>query len=545
MSKINKTIRPKEASATKGNIASAFELFNDYSSGTDVEADLEIANNYLNICIERLSKLNEGCSEEPQNKVILTDLKLLFFRKFKSLGIKFEKDITIFIGDNGAGKTTILQAIAKTFSWINSRIIQKGRTGRILEYSDITVDCLDYCEVITNIRLGEFTSYRGSLVKSAKGIEAAKSSELDNYHHLSNLYRVCNDRLRKSGKKELNIPLLAYYSVERSILKSNATFDLEKLTETIEFSRFDAIDKTVTDGTGNISDFLQWFIFIDNLAVTEPKSKVNELANEISELKNIAKDSTHVLWNTLSEKVKLLNDIQGKGSSVAQEYENIRKIIKKAIANCHPSISDIFVDRSSGRVEVKVINDGIALNIFNISKGQQVFLSLIADLVRRLILLNPSLNNPLNGQGIVLIDEIELHLHPDWQQNIISSLIKNFPNIQFVITTHSPIVLSTVTSRKIRVLGENSFNEDVAQIPLAESYARSSSDVLQAVMHVEPTPPFPEKRRLEEYRKLIEQGDFRSAKANSLQKELEAVLGRNHQDLVRLEMVKRRREKLE
>lgn len=68
----------------------------------------------------------------------------------------------------------------------------------------------------------------------------------------------------------------------------------------------------------------------------------------------------------------------------------------------------------------------------------------LGDLTRRLVLANPSLDDPLLGEGIVLIDEIELHMHPKWQRRIIGVLKEVFPNIQFIITTHSPQVLGEI-----------------------------------------------------------------------------------------------------
>ncbi len=71
-------------------------------------------------------------------------------------------------------------------------------------------------------------------------------------------------------------------------------------------------------------------------------------------------------------------------------------------------------------------------------------MALFGDLARRLTIANPNLDNPLLGEGVVLIDEIELHMHPFWQRNVVGKLRETFPNIQFIITTHSPIVLSEI-----------------------------------------------------------------------------------------------------
>ncbi|WP_164672451.1 AAA family ATPase, partial [Vibrio cholerae] len=91
----------------------------------------------------------------------------------------------------------------------------------------------------------------------------------------------------------------------------------------------------------------------------------------------------------------------------------------------------------------KVIQESIKTFVSDID---QVKISRTPHLDMTVIKNNPSLENPLNGYGIVLIDEIDLHLHPKWQQTIVQKLENTFPNIQFILSTHSPLVLTTVTS---------------------------------------------------------------------------------------------------
>ena len=79
-----------------------------------------------------------------------------------------------------------------------------------------------------------------------------------------------------------------------------------------------------------------------------------------------------------------------------------------------------------------------------LSDGEKGFITLIGDIARRLAIANPESKNPLLGEGIILIDEIELHLHPSWQIEIIPQLRDTFPNCQFIIITHSPLVLSSI-----------------------------------------------------------------------------------------------------
>lgn len=539
-------IRALQRNARKRNISSMFELIDYYEDNTGVTLDLKNAQEYFHTCSNELDFVSTAENEVPKNKIKLDSLKLINFRRFKELNVLFEDDITILIGNNGAGKTTILDALARTFSYINARIISKGRNGRSLDNADVKVGCADNAEVITSLSLGKNTKYNGSLIRPAKGIENSKNSFLDSYSSLANLFRVINDRNNKLYKKEINIPLLAFYPIERSFLKSNLTFELERLDSISTNSRFDVIEKSALEGSSNIEDFLKWFIYLDNLENSNPiQDEIKQLETEIKAFELVAMQSSVLADELEKRKKKLISKQQSLSNVTNLHISKVKQHVKHAITNAVLSISDIYVDRSSGRVEVKIINDGMDINIFQASKGQLTYLSLIADLARRLISMNPTLDNPLHGQGIVLIDEVELHLHPEWQQSIISHLISTFPNIQFIITTHSPQVLSTITKQKIRKLSVNILGEDIVATPIAESYARSTSTVLSTVMHVEPIPDFPEKRILDKYRKIIEQGDFRSPEAAELYNKLVKALGENHEELVSLSIVKRRREKLE
>jgi predicted ATP-binding protein involved in virulence len=80
-------------------------------------------------------------------------------------------------------------------------------------------------------------------------------------------------------------------------------------------------------------------------------------------------------------------------------------------------------------------------NFNQLSQGEKSLI-LVGDIARRLAMMNPKLDNPLLGKGIILIDEIDMHLHPQWQRSIIQRLQTTFPNCQFILTTHSPLVIS-------------------------------------------------------------------------------------------------------
>ena len=119
---------------------------------------------------------------------------------------------------------------------------------------------------------------------------------------------------------------------------------------------------------------------------------------------------------------------------------------------------------------------GVALDLSQLSDGERSFLAMICDLGRRLALANPLLDNPLHGAGVVLIDELELHLHPKWQRDVTEKLRRTFPNVQFIATTHSPFVIQALRPGELINLDPEEFGE----------YAdKSIEDIAETVMGVE------------------------------------------------------------
>ena len=99
------------------------------------------------------------------------------------------------------------------------------------------------------------------------------------------------------------------------------------------------------------------------------------------------------------------------------------------------------------------------LSLTQLSDGERSFLALLGDMVRRLALANPDLENPLEGHGVVLIDELELHLHPTWQRQVVENLRTTFPNVQFIGTTHSPFVIQSLRPGELINLDPEEFGE--------------------------------------------------------------------------------------
>ena len=116
------------------------------------------------------------------------------------------------------------------------------------------------------------------------------------------------------------------------------------------------------------------------------------------------------------------------------------KFVRRAIEE-FTEFKNIRIQRQ-GTPTMIVEKDGEELDVNQLSQGEKSLLALVGDIARRLAILNPSLDDPLQGEGVVMIDEVDLHLHPKWQHDLIDKLVRTFPNVQFILTTHSPLIVS-------------------------------------------------------------------------------------------------------
>jgi predicted ATP-binding protein involved in virulence len=130
------------------------------------------------------------------------------------------------------------------------------------------------------------------------------------------------------------------------------------------------------------------------------------------------------------------------------------------------------------RQSVLITKGNTSIDFSTLSDGEKGVITLFGDIARRLAIANETLENPLEGNGIILIDEIDLHLHPSWQRKICHALVKTFPNCQFVITTHSPQILGELKTNEIWLLNDfNVYRPD-------SSFGLTSNQILDEVMDV-------------------------------------------------------------
>jgi len=409
-------------------------------------------------------------------------LQLENFTQFTNLTVELSSDVTVFIGNNGAGKTSLLRALTILLTWFIARIEREKGSGSPILDSDIENDAkyskitLEVCDLSDSIE----PHFQWTLLKQRKGFSRSQSSELKNVTRLADRYR---NRLSQDDNSSL--PLVVYYPVERVVLDIPL-----KIKKHHSFDQLDGYDNALTQGV-DFRRFFEWF--------REREDAENESMQQILEsLQNNPQDGQ------LKEKLSQL------------PYDKQLTAVRNAIIAFMSGFSKLRVQRKP-RLRMTVEKHGKILDVAQLSQGEKTLMALVGDIARRLAMMNPCLENPLQGEGIVLIDEIDLHLHPQWQRGIIQRLRDTFPNCQFLLTTHSPLVISDAKKVRCYVLNDS-------QLTLLEDlYGLDANQVLLKVMDTDIRNEEVQKK-ITELLELIHQGDVSQAKAalSELEKELSA-----------------------
>ncbi|MDN3389657.1 retron Ec78 anti-phage system effector ATPase PtuA [Pseudoalteromonas sp. APC 3691] len=519
----SRSVKHLVQSSDKGNFQSSFQLYRNYFEGKNVEQkNEELANQYFN-------KVESALIEK---RLVLSSMHLTDFRRFTELEISFDNKVTVLIGANGAGKTSIADAIAKTLSWLNNNLEKTDVVGRPVTESDIHVDSTEFSEVTTKFKFDNQNTFDASIGRTVLGYDGSSPTDVVAIREVADMYKSI------AKNPSIYIPLLVFYSVERS------DFSLaSKITEAVSgdsvSNRFSDL-KTALDGSGKLEDFSKLYIELVNRAKGEETKEVQELSAQITNLQatidDVYADQVPPENDAFSAKLKIkkqeLNSlIKAKPSEKYQQHLNL---VNRAIEALVPGIKNLEVDRSLGKVRLMVDNFENRVNIAQLSQGQKMLVALSGDLARRLVKLNPDSEDPLHGHGIVVIDEIELHLHPKWQQEILIGLQATFPNIQFIVTTHSPQVLSTVDKGRIRILRFDDNGIATIDKPIHQTKGVCSSDVLEQIMGTFSTPPVPEANWLSDYSVMVEENHWKSESGIELFDKIVQHFGTEHPEVVKI-----------
>lgn len=538
----SRSIRYLSRKAEGGDLKALYQMTKYYGEGRYVEQNEEKSHEY----IERIS------SSLPKLNFTVDQLKLLSFRGFDELNVQFDPKLTIIVGNNGAGKSAILDALSMSLSWFGANVRKEDRTAISLKEEDISTDNNShYGAIISKFELGKKNSFRMMLSKVKDGFREKRDSELVEIKSLAGMYRYANDSI-----SNFNLPLVAHYTVFRSVGVSKIDLvNAQKKIQDKRWSKLSAYDHALKENH-DFSGFLAWLIKFDAVAKqSEGKERPKEIESLEEEIRNAKliisqlRESADGLDESLSSIRQLVEEKSARlqklkkslaGSGSERNFSSL-SLVFEAINIFMPDLDRMHLDYTGEYIDLKMYKGQSPISVLHLSQGEKSLMALVGDIARRLIMLNPGRDNPLEGRGIVMIDEIDLHLHPEWQQKVVGRLQKTFPNIQLILTTHSPQVLSTVKAENIRVVHRENSN---ALMPFAKSYGEESQHVLQAIMGVDPQPPVPEREKLQKLTELVECGKYETAPARELLNELSDTLSGNHPQILKIKRSIRRQREL-
>jgi len=515
----------------------------------------------------------------------VTKLNLTNFRDARDLSLELDSKLNVFVGVNGSGKSTVLDAIAIMLSWAVSRIGRSGASGRPIMESDITND-----KSVSSIQLSCEADSRPidwKLSKNRKGhaVSEDKSNLLDLNNYTIGIQSKISETL-----ENVNLPLFVYYPVNRAVIdipfriRGQHKFDLlaaynHALTSAANFRTFfewfrereDLENEKLREVQGGLINQNVYLFSWEKIPGNDNERLIEFLMQNFNiewvkaaEIKKIddgktimVTSETNVLSLTLNEEKTNINLEIDDGRTdkfivkienhEIKIYQNVFKIIDTQFIDLHleavrsalsfflPEFSNFAVRRSPLRMEVE--KNGKRLTVNQLSGGEKSLIAMIGDLARRMAIANPASTKPLLGSGIVLIDEIDLHLHPGWQQMIVPRLLNVFPNCQFIISTHSPSVITHVKPHSLFLLTQTD-SGIVAKKP-TESYGKNVDRVLEDLMGLDTTRPIEVDSDLKSIFETINDGKLKEAQ--KMIAELKQKIGADP-ELVRAGVLIKRRE---
>lgn len=337
-----------------------------------------------------------------------------------------KSNVTVFIGNNGNGKTSLLKSVTTVLTWYVARLKHDKSNGNLIP-EDVILNGAKSASVeiiVKDLNLQQqIQTYTWRIAKSRTAKKAEFSSNLIDLNQLTDCYKQW-----LSDNEKSSLPLIAFYPVERSVIDIPL-----KIREKHQFLQIDGYDNALNNAV-DFRRFFEWFreredieneltissqedFMINNQ--DEMLSIYDDIDGVDERLNNLKIDDSTALDTIKREMEKLKRALDFK-----KKYEQIQnkdpqlEAVRKAIYAFIPKFSNLRVRRKP-RLHMSVDKNDKTLNVIQLSQGEKSLMALVGDIARRLAMMNPNLDNPLQGKGIILIDEIDMHLHPQWQRQII------------------------------------------------------------------------------------------------------------------------------
>lgn len=350
--------------------------------------------------------------------MILREFFVLNYRPFREERFAISERVTVIAGVNGRGKSAILDGIALLLSRLVPQITPAQGGYKYLKPQDIHHGQQTLCLALSG---------RFELIPVEFAIDYDETTGLHSTKLLPQVKKSIKEIYGDPNRIGDAAPIAVYYTTDR------AAYRLPKR-------------------------------LLTGLPQDQHAAYHGALSNRQVDFRNFM--SRYRVWY---ESVKSNQD-------PGDRNQRTLKAIDRAIQEFLPGFSDVRVETNPLRLLVS--KNGHPFNLTQLSDGERSVFAMLIDLCRRLTLANPELD-PLQGAGVVLIDELELHLHPKWQREIVEKLRSTFPNIQFIATTHSPFIIQSLKPGELINLDPDEFAEHT------EYADKSIEDIAENVMGVE------------------------------------------------------------
>jgi predicted ATP-binding protein involved in virulence len=388
----------------------------------------------------------------------IAKIELSNFRGLEHKELTFDKQFNVIIGVNGIGKTSVLDSISVLLTRILPRTTPSKAVSRQFIKNDLRYNS-------TGLAARLWLRFGGLTLDYSLAQGFGEQSTLTENADLRTLRHIYEQHDSENITSLVGSPIALFYTTDRS------SYRLSNKAPAIPRGRAAAYYGALRDKTINFGSFVAWF---------------------------------------------------AAKQALARESSNARHLLKTvniAIERFLPKFAKPTITKSPPRLFLRKGN--VPLGIEQLSDGERSFLAMVVDISRHLAQANPTSKNPLDdGEGVVLIDELELHLHPKWQRAVVEQLQTTFPRLQFITTTHSPFVIQSLKQGQLIDFDPNTFDSEYSD--------KSIEDITETVMGVKMPQKSDRYQRMiataEKYFRILRQANPQSAdESQSIRRQLDAL----------------------
>jgi predicted ATP-binding protein involved in virulence len=445
----------------------------------------------------------------------LERLSLQNFRCFGKCTIELHPQLTVLVAENGGGKTAVLDAIRIALGpFVDSLLDKRQRVNfeasdgrRIRGEGDVMAPVFPIEIAVDGYIDGQPIHW----ARAPKYVESQRHTTIRYAEPLRQAALSLRNRIVEQGEDSLTLPFIAFYSTKR------LWYDRPRTEEKNLYIRRRLGRMLGYSGCLSSSSSLKGVVDSYMAMMDEVDRSLSDFT-VIQLLAGVEKAIQVVLKPTEWCKLAWSWDQDWNSEQKASPQKSLWDQDWNPEQKVSPQ-KRLFVEHpDQGRLPPSALSDGV-----------RTMLALVMDVALRCARLNPHLSEEASLQtpGVLLIDEVDMHLHPRWQQQIVDLLRKAFPAMQIVMTTHSPQVLSTVDKESIRIIRIRR-GQALFETPQFQTRGVESADVLATIMGVDPVPHVEQAQWLSNYRALIQQHLFETTEAQTLRIQLEEHFGSQH-----------------